>query len=364
MKPSATIHARPASYPRASGSYGEVTLPGEVGASPGSDLRSTRFLVAVSGLTSVVLALVVVLGFQLLRHVLRGAGGPSVSAGECVDGEDDVCGDGFTCVARRCAPLVQAKVCEVGDPCDRRCTAPASLRCGEQGRYVAAAPPSRDVCFEPSVRAFLDDIEKKCGSLERCADKDLEEFAIEHDEFLRLISTFPGTAAVHFSRGKPDSALYPDGKAMDHYVAGLEPFLGEVGRASTVLLVGLSSRDTPSDIPDARQKADHLTLSRAHAVERMILAGARKVGSTDLVDAIDDKLKLVLLGKRQQVTAAFFSGDKVAIRSIAWDEKSEQQLRGLIEAGDRLHAGSRRWRDATINQTVFVVPIPCRVGGK
>lgn len=346
----------------------EITLPGSAGALDArvadAELRSTRFLVVVSALTSVVLALVIVLGFQLLRHVLRG-GGPGVLPPECVEGEDDTCEDGKTCVGRRCALVTEPKICDVGDACTRACTPSPALRCGDQGHYIAVKAAQTDICSNERVLSFLTKIEKKCGSLQSCEGRQLEEFAIEHEEFLELMTTFPGMAALHFNRGKPDASLWPmpGGKTEAHYVEGLGNFMSELGRARTVLLVALSSRDTPSDVPDPTKATDSLTLARAKAAERLVLAAARGSGSTQVLDNLDDKFKLVLLGKRKQVEASFFSDEAVVVRPITWDEKSERMLRSLIEAGDKISPRERRWRDGTLNQVVFIVPIPCTLGG-
>lgn len=351
------------------GGNAEVTLPGAFGVleaqTAHAELRSTRFLVVLSALTAVVLALVVVLGFQLLRYMLRGIvpGGPPA---ECVEGEEDICPEGKTCMARHCVVFSDPKTCEVGDACTRVCTAGPELRCGEGGRYVAAQVPSRDICSDEGVRSFLAKIEKKCGSLRSCEGRQLEEFAIEHGEFLELMTTFPGTAALHFNYGKPDSVSWPapGSRTEAHYLAGLGGFVAELGRAQTVLLVALSSRDTPKDVPDPSHATDALTLARARAAERLILAAAKGSGSTAALDRLDDTLKLVLLGKRKQVDASFYAKEKVVLRSITWDEKSERALRSAIEAGAAAPQREGRWRDRTINQTVFVVPIPCRLEGK
>lgn len=358
--PSIHVNPRAGSAPLPAAAA-EVTVPGrrralEARRFSSSELRSTRFLVAISAVTAIVLALVVVLGFQLLRHILPRAG--QTGGAQCIEGDDDSCLEGQTCIGRRCTTVLPPKRCQVGDPCARKCEVGPTLQCSEHGKYVVAKPASNDICSEASVAKFLNEVGKKCGTLKSCETHQLAEFAIDHAEFMDLMRTFPGTAALHFSSGKPNSSLWPatGGKTEAHYVAGLEGLIGALPRAQTVLLVALSSRDTPADVSDPGQAEDGLTLMRAKAAERVLLAAARRA-ALDL-DKLDDQLKFVLLGKRRQLDAAFYAGD-VVVRSVTWDEKSQDQLRGLIEAGEDLPPRERRWRDRTINQTVFIVPIPC-----
>ncbi len=328
-----------------------------------SALRSTRFLVAISAVTALLLALVVVLGFQLLRHILRGVapGGGN----QCVEGDDDGCRDDQTCVSGRCMTVLPPLRCQVGDPCASKCEAAPVLRCGEHGKYVAAKPATSDVCADANVARFLTEVGKKCGSLRSCETHQLAEFAIDHADFMELMTTFPGMAVLHFNSGKPSSSQWPapGSKTEAHYIEGLAGLVEELGRAQTVLLVALSSRDTPKDVPDVGQAEDTLTLARANAAERLVLAAARGTSSTAELDALDNKIKFVLLGKRKQLDADFYDRDMVG-RSVTWDPKSQDKLRSLIEAGDKLLPRERRWRDQTINQTVFIVPIPCGLGAR
>lgn len=343
----------------------EETLPAsrrplEVRRFSSSELRSTRFLVSISATTAIVFAFVAVLGFQLVRYVFHGAA-VTVNA-QCVEGTDDNCLEGQTCISGRCATATPPKRCQVGDLCDS-CEAAANLHC-EHGKYVAAKPASKDICKDPEVTRFLTEVGKKCGTLKSCETSQLEDFAITHDDFLALMTAIPGTAALHFSGGTPTSQLWPPkgGKNETHYVEGMEGLVEALAGAETVLLVALSSRDTPNDVPDARQAADALTLARAQATQRLIRSAAGPSSTAAELDKLDEKLKFVLLGKRKQLDASFYAD--TVVRSVTWDQSSQNKLRTLIEADGPLLPRDKRWRDRTINQTVFVVPIPCGPGAR
>lgn len=363
--PSITVNPRAKSAPLPAAAR-EETLPGSrrplaARRFSSSELRSTRFLVSISAMTAIVFAFVAVLGFQLLRYIFHGAA--TTGSEQCVEGDDDKCLEGQTCISGRCAAAAPPKHCQVGDTCDS-CEAGPSLQCGEHGKYVAKTPASKDICRDPEVTRFLTEVGKKCGTLKSCETSQLEDFAITHDDFLELMKAIPGTAALHFNSGTPNSQLWPaeGGKVETHYVKGMDGLVEALAGAETVLLVALSSRDTPRDVPDARQAADALTLARAQAAQRLIRSAAGPSSTAAELDRLDEKLKFVLLGKRKQLDASFYVD--TVVRSVTWDQSSQDKLRTLIEADGPLLPREKRWRDRTINQTVFVVPIPCGLGAR
>ncbi|MCY1056534.1 hypothetical protein [Nannocystis sp. SCPEA4] len=326
-----------------------------------NELRSTRFLTAVTAVTAVVLAMVMVFGFQLMRHVLgaepRGAGGD-----ECQEGEVGACDEDSVCIAGRCVAAQRPTRCQPGDPCTSDCTPSPSLRCDpETAVYVPVNRPEPAICDEAQVSRFINEIGRKCGSLSGCKAEDLKNLAIDDKEFLQLMVTFPDTVAIHFPAGKPSIAAnaqaWPNAAEAEYYVESLLPLVPQLQQASAVLVVALASR--------GGKNADAYSLERAKVVvERLIVAATDRAGLSPAErDTLDPKIKLLALGDRKQLTPAFY-GEQVLTRSIAWDRSNQDTIRSLIEQGDGIPARSKSWLKQTINQTVFVVPIPCRLGAQ
>lgn len=326
-----------------------------------AELRSIRFLVATSALTSIVLSLVAVLGFQLLKYVNSGAA-PEVGA-QCEEGEGDTCPEGQSCIGRRCVTVRAPRYCQIGDPCPGdRCEAEPTLRCGDKGKYVMAQALPDQICADPRVQGFLTEVGKQCGSLKACETSQLADFAISHEDFLEVMMSFPGAVQLHFDKGKPNSRPWP--AAIEaHYVEELKGTRKELEAAKSVLLVALSSRDTATDVPGATPSEDALTLRRAQEAEKLARAALGPTATAAELDRLDEKFKFVLIGKRKQLDREFYN-EAMIVRSVAWDRKNQNKLRGLIRASDPLTAAEQRWRDLTINQAVFIVPIPCGLGDR
>lgn len=343
---------------RSAAAAAEVTLPGaQIGLEAritNTELRSIRFLVAIAAVTVLVLGLISGLGFQLLRHLLRGEG---VGSGpECTEG-DNTCAEGQVCELGFCREgLDAAHKCQVGDACNSLCVSGPDLRCGPDAVYVAARQGSQEVCRDARVAEFLEAIARKCVSIKSCKGEDFKDFAIGRGDFIDLMTTFPGTMALHFPSGKPSieagAEAWPNEAVKAHYVERLRPMVPALRGAQTILLVALSSRGEPSKRSDAR------AFRRAQLAEEMVLAAARQASlDAAALDALEAKLKSVQLGDRKQISPKMYAGQMLA-RSITWSRDTDDDLRSLLERND-LPPRQSQYRNALVNQTVFVVPIPC-----
>ena len=326
-----------------------------------SELRSTRFLTAVTAVTAVVLAMVMVFGFQLMRHVM-GAGPRGAGSAQCEDGGPDTCEEGSVCMDGRCVAASRPTRCQLNDPCSSDCTPDPRLRCDPATQvYAPTNRPQPAICDEPQVSRFLTEIGRKCGSLSGCKAEDLKNLAIDDKEFLELMVTFPDTAAILFPKGKPsirpDAPAWPNAEEAEHYVESLGPLVPHLQSSTAVLVVALAS--------SGGKNADADSLERAKVVvERLVGMATTRAGLTLAErDAIDSKVKLLALGDRKQLTPEFY-GKQVITHSIAWDKANHDTIRGLIEQVDDISAKEKAWLKRTINQTVFVVPIPCQLGAK
>lgn len=333
---------------------GEVTFPGSsVVVDPRitrADLRSARFIAAISVVSAVVLAFVMMLGFQLLRHVL---GDHSTAVAECVEGEEvDGCAEDEVCVRGRChESRTPPERCQLGGACpDDVCRPDPKLRCDEEtGRFVPSAPP--DACEEQAVMSMLRDLLKKCRNPNHCKPSEITDFAIAREGFIDTLVRFPGAVAVHFPSGQPRSLpAWPGAAAKDHYIERIAPQLPAFEQAHTIMLVALASRGGANQV---------LTHRRAQAGQNLLIEAARRHGGIDL-DSIEKKLRLAYLGDRVQLDADFFAA-KVVQRLAAPNTKTEAHLGSLLE-DPALPRDLQEQRDRLINQTVFLVPIHCDLG--
>jgi hypothetical protein len=333
---------------------GEVTFPGSSVVVDAritrAELRSARFIAVISVVSAVVLAFVMVLGFQLLRHVL---GDRSVAVAECTEGEEvDRCAEDEICVRGRCHESRTPPVrCQLGGACpDDACRPDPKLRCDEEtGRFVPSAPP--DACEEPAVMSVLRDLLKKCRNPNHCKPSEIADFAIGREDFIDTLVRFPGAVTVYFPSGQPKSlTAWPGAAAEDHYIERIAPQMPAFERAHTIMLVALASRGGANQV---------LTHRRAQASQNLLIEAARRHGGIAL-DSLEKKLRLAYLGDRVQLDADFFAA-KVVQRLATPDTKTEDFLGSLLE-DPALPRESQDLRDRMINQVAFLVPIHCDLG--
>lgn len=330
----------------------EDTLPGSlVGLEAritATELRSTRFLTAISVLSTLVLAFLLALAFQLLQHVL---GAKMDTAWICREGEADNCGDGMICIRGICQPeRAPPTSCQVGDRCSSDCTPDAKLRCDNAtGHYAPAAPP--DLCKDRAMLAFLGDLYKKCKKPKDCTAKEVEAFALARQDFMDMTVRFPGTLALHFPTGQPKSLTsWPTKDIETHYVEGIRPLLPYFRDAKLIFVVAMASKGKSAKV---------MSVKRGQAADQLLTRALANELGPEAIPQLEKKFRLVHFGDQRPVDTDFFA-KKVVQRFVGPDERTENQIRSMLEdpelpEADRIELGN------LINQTAFLVPVHCDV---
>lgn len=328
------------------------------------DDRDARLLTALTVFSAISAAFCLVIAFQVSQYTFGrdSAAAVPVSEEECSEGEfPSNCPVGEICQDGTCVPPGAPNRCESGALCGVNCECESPLACDE--RNVCVLPRASGVCEDASVIEFLGELREKCGNALKCESKDLDKYAVAHEDFLKLMVLFPNTLAIHFPDGRPSpysERRWPNDQESEHYINGLREALDELKKADRVVLVGLASRGRK--VKDRDVNAE-ITLQRLLATQNLIRRAAASVLTPAETDEIVAKVSFIHLGDRRPIDARFYN-NQYGNRPIAWDSGTEDHLRGLVEQGDLSGAiEDIRWRDRVLNQVVFVVPIPCKISG-
>lgn len=196
----------------------------------------------------------------------------------------------------------------------------------------------------------------------KCETKDLDRHAIADGDFMTLMLQFPNTMAIHFPAGQPSpmsKRRWPNNDESAHYINRMRESVEEFKAADRIIMVGLASRDRQQKDPNANKA---ITLQRLLATQSLLYRTASSVLTPDEAAAIKDKTVFFQLGDQRTLDARFYS-EHYSNRPVAWDSGTEARLRHLVEdRGRTADPADLRWRDRTLNQVVFVIPIPCEGG--
>jgi len=326
------------------------------------DDRDTRLLTALTVLSGITVAFCFVLAFQVSQYS-HGQRGPATQISvydECREGEvPSGCQDGEICQGGACVAPGAPTRCERGALCDDSCTCEQPLAC--DNRRVCTLTRDPGICDDTSVLEFLKVLREKCGDASKCESKDLDKYAINYGDFLKLMTQFPSTVAIHFPDSKPSplaARRWPNNSESDHYMGRLRENLDELKAADRIIMVGLASWDRKND-PDANKA---ITLQRLITTQSLIQRSAASVLKPDEAEAINAKVLFINLGDQRAIDASFY-GSQYGNLPIAWDSGTEAELLRLVEAGNGASPVEIRWRDRTLNQVVFIIPIPCKLPG-
>jgi len=211
----------------------------------------------------------------------------------------------------------------------------------------------------------LTELSRKCGSAKACKSTDLENYAIENEELYQLLAKFP-TTAIHFPGGKPKKfSNWPPVRGREHYVNSIPPEQLKATRdADFVLFVVTASRDGRPQGSTTRVATENARLSfNRYELARDFLLEALEATDDERSQLID-KFKLAQVGDRRQIDIIEYQ-KMFRNRGVAWSSQAQLRLRALVEQGSALtDPQEKRWRDATVNQTVFIVPIRCSINDK
>lgn len=320
------------------------------------EARASRLLIGFLLLICITLAFVSVLAFKLMRGYFSSLPQQQV---RCREWEDSSCPPGSSCVEGQCVTFSRPENCQIGDSCPGKCSPHPDLECID-GRY--AVIEGEDYCRDSDVLDFLSALSRKCGSASACKSTDLENYAIENEELYELLAKFP-TTAVHFPSAKPKKFTnWPPARGREHYINGISPQqLQAIREADFVLFVITASQDGRPQSATTSVATENARLSfNRYELARDLLLEALKASGNERNQLIE-KFKLAQVGDRRQIGIAEYM-QMFRNRAVAWSPSASDRLRGLVEKGTALPDGAnKRWRDATINQTVFIVPIRCSI---
>lgn len=328
------------------------------------DTRSARLMLGVMLASAGALAFT---GAVFLQLVLASIGQTKVAvttvAAECREGDPMGCQSGQTCQGGTCVQVAAIDTCQVGDSCDM---AGASCRCVEPlhcEANVCRADKRPASCDDPAVQRVLSGVFETCkGSWDRCPDDKLQDFALQSADFEAVLAAFPDTLTIHFPGGQPPIDItkgsWPDtDEVRNHYQAQLArpTVLKALREAQVLLLIGRSSQGghEPDNLRYSRKRVDLV-------VEWLLkVAAPGPAESTEL----RGKLKRLLLGSRKVLEPDFFI-KHYANRIIAWSTDAENNLRAKLADVTKLRGKDRQANINTMNQVVFIVPIPCQLPGE
>lgn len=299
-----------------------------------SDLRAARLLAFATSLSAIALTFLVFLVGNLRDVLISPKSGATGAQGSPPP------------------PEKKRDLCAERMPCSAECEANAELRCLDG---LWAKPRGIEKCAESDTDDLIVKVKESCGD-RSCKAADFKQLVLSDQNFGEIVNRFGSTHIIHFDKGTPPRDFGhwsgTDSPERQHYIFRLRNALRDLRLAETILLIGTAS-------PDRRAHAnDDITYRRVGVAQDFV---TRITEDVDILDDLSDKLRLVQLGDARQISASEYAELlKNNGTMIAWSDEAEARLSRAIEAGDDLSAAERDFRDNTINQAVFVIPIPCK----
>jgi len=320
--------------------------------------RESRLLIAILPTLCVATWLLGVLAWQASQLPV-----------ECA--ASDECSRGYYCLKSVCvadAALGTSErkpACRAGNSCPSGdCVLPqdSDLQCIDDhySRIVGA-----EVCRKKEAVDFIQEAVKKCGDASQCTPAQLKELVITTGDFDGLLREFDTVFAVHFDYGRPRSwevrGMSPKwNKTRVHYVDNLRPLIPTLASAEVVLLVATASSTSVDD----NDKNGVMALRRLLEARHLIEEAARTTRGPDGGNAVDT---LPIIKDANLSDAWPLDGDRYSLlslkRSILWDKPNEDRFLRVIDSRGEVAPEQQAWVEETINQAVFVIPIPCRIEG-
>ncbi len=315
--------------------------------------RESWLLVIMLPALSVALWLLGVLAWEAGQSPVECEG-----SGDCVEGY--YCSN-KVCIADTSAGggLAKKPACRAGNPCPAEgCELPedSDLQCiaGHYSRVVGG-----DVCREQEAVDFMRRTVKKCGNAKECTAAQLREVVISTDDLDALLRQFDTVFAIHFDYGHPRrwevKGRSPRwNRTRDHYIDSVRPLIPVLAKAEVVMLVATAS----SGGGDDTGKNGVMALRRLLEARYVIEEAAKATGSSGT-----DKLPII---KDANLSDAWpLNGERYSLlslkRSILWETRDEERFLRIIDSRGHASRAQQEWAEETINQAVFVIPIPCRV---
>jgi len=312
--------------------------------------RLLRLLAASSSFLFVLLAFLVV----------------AADDGECAS--DHECARGSICLQRKCVgkQLHAGPIgprCKVGHSCDNDdCE---GLIC--KNGYLRRGSRGPKICENTEVASFFSNIETKCGNSDTCTKAEFKRLLISNGEFNRLLQESDTSFAIHFDSAKPEpfdrsgrSPAWNSTRA--EYVRQLVPLMPGISDASSVILISTASKTRRKS-----SKSEELSLRRLQEARYLLQEAAKEAG----LDTNDLRLTDTNVGEEWQRDEASYRLLSLS-DSIFWDSDRGAMFEALIQDFDGATSGlskrrkrsQKKWRDAVLNQAVFVIPNPCKQPSK
>lgn len=347
--------------PGAAQGHREPTQPVRVDTPPSAEeLRSTRLLVGITSLSGLTLAFISAVAFQVLVQFIRVPPGADSVVKQCYEGDPLGCEVGYVCQGGQCVPAAKIEACQQGDPCGvgaGGCTCEAPMRCEDQ---VCRAEASSPMCESEAISRMLSVLAETCkGDWDSCPEGELQKFALHSSDFDEVLTAFGSAVTVHFPAGKPairPGDPWPSAAIEKHYIERLgNPQTREALQdAEVVVLIARSSRGG-----NERENSMYSRARNNLVTEMVLKASTRTPGERD---AMRGKLKRLILNSHKILEPQFLLKHYES-RMVAWSPEDEATLRANVRKHQELRGAGRTWTLNTLNQVVFVVPIPCKLPG-
>jgi hypothetical protein len=331
-----------------------MTAPADLPLSD-DERRTARHFMLLSALATGLFALAIALGFEL-------AAAPASEQAACTTAtEERDCGPDATCVRGRCKPLppiMGVLPCQEGDPCDGSCTCEGAFSCDEQRRCTAAP---EDSCSD-DVAALLADLHrfeqsqcKRVGEdASQCPPKALDQFFISHRQFDAVLLGLRHTVTVHFD-SRQSGVKLPAGQ-LRAYQEQFAALAERMRKAEQILVIARASEDGRDD-----QRAQSLNYviaqNRLDAVARWVVAQESTPAARD---AMARKLIRLAIGTSQPLRAELLARNPEH-HFVTWSKRQGDRLRAAVLQHKSLPPDDAAGVHRLLNQSVLLVPIPCKL---
>jgi hypothetical protein len=281
--------------------------------------------------------------------------------------EGSICNELGRCVSNVVPDETELPECEPGQRT-------STCRCPD--RYVehdgvCDEPPSGEACEHADVADLLARLEQACtsdretapGRLEACPPTTLRDVILgSHRDTLKIARVFrEHSFTLHFAQGTPAeraSGRWPSSAEQPRVVSAVHKLLAGIEPRGYLLLVALASAT------GTRELNYKLAVRRSDAA--VVLVEKARQAFPDLDQRLADMQLLVgLVGHEERAALDLETFDAVwgaTGRYRAWNESESRHMRAALDAwrGGSISATELQWLTRVVNQSVLVIPLPCR----
>ncbi len=282
---------------------------------------------------------------------------------ECtLDNELEICGPEQECVGGRCRPLppivTTVLSCQDGERCgDCTCMAPFSCDADDRCRV-----PRADSCSPEATELFtrLRDFERtQCeknanNNAVSCSPAALSAFFLSVPQFNTILLNMKQTISIHFD-GRRTADHLSDAQ-QQAYRDQFEPLADRLRQAEAILLVARASRENRED--DRTDIANRIAAQARLAAVQYWLGMLEPTPSGQ--DAMNRKLIRLAIGTESPLRPEVIENNPEH-HIISWTRQKTEQLRSQLKNHRELSPTAASELLRTLNQSVLVVPIPCKL---